>query len=174
MNALADLLLSLVLLTYGVWLMQAGWSKQHRYWLRWHQALAHYRLLPATLRPMLARTIPSAEVGLGLALCLPWTDRIALPAVAGLMLLFAVALAGNLALGVTRFDCGCTPGDRRPHAGWLLVRALLLAALAGGLSQFPEPAIGPRLLAALALAVVILPLAGWANLQRHSSPSRAL
>ncbi len=93
--------------------------------------LAGYALLPAALVPAAARLLALVEALLALALLWPSTRAPAALATAALLVLYAGAMALNLARGRRDIDCGCAgPGLERPLGGALLVRNALLAALA--------------------------------------------
>lgn len=90
----------------------------------------NYGLLPAWLVRPAALALPPAELAAALGLLVP----AARPAAAGLavllLLLFAVAMAVNIARGRREIDCGCFVGLLRQRVGWPLVaRNLLLAGL---------------------------------------------
>jgi hypothetical protein len=67
-----------------------------------------------------------AQIGAGLLL--PGT-RVAAAAIgAGLLVLYALAMAVNLMRGRRELSCGCGgPNDRRPIGAWMVWRSLLLA-----------------------------------------------
>lgn len=149
----------------GAWLLHSGLAKQN-HWLEWWRALDGYRLLPQTLKRPIARSLPMVEIALGAALWMPWLDRWAALLAAALFAAFAVAIAGNLAAGITRFDCGCHFGRRPPHAGWLLLRALALAVTAAALAVVPDGGWATRVATSIAIALLILIAMAWKNLQR--------
>jgi hypothetical protein len=91
-----------------------------------------YRVLPPAVSGRIAWTVPALE--LAIAAALPWEPSRRAASVAGAAILTAYAggIALNLARGRRDLDCGCAgPGDRRPIAGWMLWRNLLLAAALG-------------------------------------------
>jgi hypothetical protein len=93
-------------------------------------ALTGYALLPAALLPAAARVLVAAEVGIGIAVLVPGLAPDACRAGAGLLSLYAGAVALNLARGRSAIDCGCGgPGGRRPIGLELVVRNGLLAGL---------------------------------------------
>lgn len=96
---------------------------------RFRDAVAGYRLVPGALVPVAAIVLVVAEVCIGLALLLP-SLRIAALAGAGLLALFAAAIAINLLRGRRDVDCGCNLGAVPQPIGWgLVARNLALAAL---------------------------------------------
>jgi hypothetical protein len=121
----------------------------------WHKAralaefgavLSAYRVLPDGLARALAPVVPVAEAALAGAL----VAAVAWPAArpfaafgsAALLAAYAAAIGLNLARGRRELDCGCSgPGQRRPIAGWMIVRNVLLGlgALALALPWAPRP-----------------------------------
>jgi hypothetical protein len=104
--------------------------------------LEAYRLLPKKALTAAARLVPAAESSAALGLLVPATRRYACLAAAGLFLLYACAIAVNLARGRRDLDCGCSlAGGRRPIAPWMLARnaALTVAALAAALPWLSRP-----------------------------------
>lgn len=92
------------------------------------QAVAGYDLLPGAAVPVVAAAFAAAEVGLAGALLWPSAAATAALASAGLLALYAGAIAINLARGRRDVDCGCAgPGASRPLGGGLLVRNAVLA-----------------------------------------------
>lgn len=97
-------------------------------------ALGDYRLLPGLLLRPAAALIPALEASLGLA----WLtgheiDTVAV-LTAGLLALYACAIAINLWRGRVHISCGCgfggASGEDQPLSWWLVARNLLLGALA--------------------------------------------
>ncbi|MEP7280346.1 MAG: MauE/DoxX family redox-associated membrane protein [Rubrivivax sp.] len=93
-------------------------------------AVDNYRLLPAPLVPVLARSLPLFE-GLAGALLLPGATRPlgGLLALA-LLLLVTAAIGINLLRGRDRIDCGCGGGLHTPLGVGLVVRNGVLMLLA--------------------------------------------
>jgi Methylamine utilisation protein MauE len=92
-------------------------------------ALADYRLLPQGAVPLVARVLPFVEAALGIGILMPATRAYALPALAGLVLIYAAAMALNLARGRFNIDCGCG-GATHPLSWALVARNVVLAAAA--------------------------------------------
>jgi hypothetical protein len=92
-------------------------------------ALQAYRLLPDAAVAAVARTLPWVEIGVGAALLVPASRRVALFAFAALILLYAGAMAVNLGRGRRQIDCGCG-GDAHPLSWALVARNGVLAAAA--------------------------------------------
>jgi len=98
--------------------------------------VAGFQLLPHVLVAPFALALPLVEAAGALASLVPATRNAGASILVVLFLLFALALAINVARGRTDIDCGCngfsSQGNTGAHAiGWLHVaRTLLLAALA--------------------------------------------
>jgi uncharacterized membrane protein len=87
-----------------------------------------YRLLPAVLVEPFVRVLPVVELGAALGLLLPATRALAAATLVGLLVLFAAAMAINLARGRSDIDCGCFIGVQKQRISWtLVVRNLMLA-----------------------------------------------
>jgi hypothetical protein len=149
----------------GALLLYAGIAKR-RHYVRWWQALGHYKVLPAALKRPLAETLPWLEIGLGIWLCLPLASAASSLAALLLFLGFALAVGANWAAGVHRFDCGCQFGAPREHASLVLVRALALAAVAGLGNVLPSVPPVAALLAGLATGLALLLWGSWRQLGR--------
>lgn len=95
------------------------------------EILRAYRLLPGSLVAPVARALPSAEIWVAILLPLnllrPWPNL----AAAGLLTVFAGAMAVNLVRGRAQIACGCSMGHGGGTTlGWgLVVRNLAIAAL---------------------------------------------
>jgi len=92
--------------------------------------VANYRVLPAPLVVPVARLLPPTEVliavGLLAGVLAPWPAT----AAAGLLLVFAAAMAVNLQRGRAAIDCGCGRGGPRQPLSWgRVARNLVLAGL---------------------------------------------
>lgn len=171
---LVDLLTALTSTAIGCGLLLSGHSKQ-RHFVRWWQLLDHYRLLPAALKPLVARGLPVLEMALGAGLLLPWLSPLAAAACVPLFLLFALAISVNWASGLSRFDCGCFFGShkRAPHAAYLLVRALFLAELATALALLPAAPLAVQLGSLALVAIAALLWLAWQTLRQPSTFNHA-
>jgi hypothetical protein len=88
-----------------------------------------YRLLPGVLVRPFARILPVVELGAALALLPPASRPLAAATLIGLLVLFAAAMAINLARGRSDIDCGCFIGVQKQRISWaLVVRNLVLAS----------------------------------------------
>lgn len=95
--------------------------------------LADYRLLPRALVAPAAVGLVALELALVAALVLPGLREVGGIGAAALLLLYAVAMAINLARGRRHIDCGCLgPAARQSLAEWLVLRNALVAAAALG------------------------------------------
>jgi hypothetical protein len=91
--------------------------------------LADYRLLPVRLAGVASAALVGAELAVAAALALH--RRAGLAGAAALLVLYAGAMAINLARGRRHIDCGCAgPAARRSISGRLVVRNLALAGIA--------------------------------------------
>lgn len=114
-------------------LLAAAWHKLRSH-ARFSAALANYRLLPAPLSGPLAWLLPGMELVLGSC----WLLYVFVPqaaiATAGLMSLYALAIAINLARGRVHIDCGCggpaAGHAEQPISPGLVLRNVALALLA--------------------------------------------
>jgi hypothetical protein len=103
-----------------------------------HTAIVkQYRLVPDALASFVAFLIPVTMLIAAVALLLPATASGAAGIGAALMVIFAAAIAVNLARGRDQIDCGCggAPGQRL-SAG-LVVRNVILAMLLLGTTFAP-------------------------------------
>lgn len=120
------LALTLCLLLAAI--LAAGGSAKLAQPLAFAGVVANYRLLPLALVTPFAFLLPPVELATALGLLLP-AARPAAVAAAGLLLLFAGAMAINLMRGRRDIDCGCHGGLVRSRIAWPLVgRNLVLAA----------------------------------------------
>lgn len=92
-----------------------------------------YRVLPAGVE--LSWALPVLELGIATGLLLPGARLGAALVGAGLLLIYALAMAVNLHRGRRELSCGCgAPQERRPIARWMVGRNLLFAAVLGTLA----------------------------------------
>jgi hypothetical protein len=93
--------------------------------------VANYRLLPGALVAPFAALLPFAELAAGLGVLSMATRASAAVLASALLLLFATAMAINLARGRRDIDCGCFKSAlKQTISAWLIGRNLLLAAVA--------------------------------------------
>ncbi|HEY0267506.1 MAG TPA: MauE/DoxX family redox-associated membrane protein [Rhizomicrobium sp.] len=101
-----------------------------RHWRFLEGVIANYRLLPGALVRPVAMALPPVELALGAALLLGVAAREAAMAGALLLLLFAAAMAVNIARGRSHIDCGCHRSVLRQTLSRALVgRNIALAAM---------------------------------------------
>lgn len=102
-------------------------------------AVANYRLLPAAAVRPVAWLLPAAEVVLAVVLAAGLLPVVAAAALAALLVVFAVAIAINLARGRS-FDCGCGGSVAPALISWRHVLLdLVLAAGAAAVAIAPPP-----------------------------------
>jgi Methylamine utilisation protein MauE len=96
--------------------------------------LAAYRVLPSALLPVFARLVPVLEALAVVSLVYAPTQWLGLAFAAGLLTLYALAMAINLRRGRNTLECGC--GGLSQSVSWFLVlRNLGCAAVALGLAM---------------------------------------
>ena len=94
------------------------------------QVFADYGIAPVINRWQLSWLVPLLEIGIALGLLLPQSRHPAAIAGAALLLSYAIAIGINLRAGRIAIACGCGgPDQRRPIAGWMVWRNLLLAVV---------------------------------------------
>lgn len=119
---------------------------------RFRAVLEGYALLPAGLLAPAAWGVPALEGGLAAALLHPALAAPAAAGAAGLLALYAAAIAVNLGRGRRALDCGClgpAAAGAGLHGGLVARNAVLVAA--AGLAAAPP---APRGLGALDLFTV--------------------
>ena len=125
-----DPALGLVLtLSYSALLLPAAWHKARELAV-FRAVLEAYRLVPRALLTPASVLLPLAEAGLSVGLFVPASRAACALAIAALLVVYAFAIGWNVAQGRTDLDCGCTgPLERRPVAGWMVTRNVLLAVI---------------------------------------------
>jgi hypothetical protein len=114
-------------------------------WREFIESLQAYRLLPQTAVRSASLMLPLGELATAFALFVSTVRPYACGAAAAIMLVYASAIALNLARGRHDLDCGCGfARHRRPIAAWMLLRngAIAIAALTAGLPWSARP-LGP-------------------------------
>jgi hypothetical protein len=124
----------------GLVFLTAAWGKlRHR--LEFQGVVANYRLLPDALVVPFATVLPPVEALIGAllptGLLSPWNEA----AAAGLLALFAAAMAVNIRRGRTDIDCGCFQSALKQTLGWTLVARNAVLVLLVGAAAVPAPAI---------------------------------
>jgi Methylamine utilisation protein MauE len=133
--------------------------------------LAEYRLLPAPTVNVGAAGIAAAELALAVGLHI--APREALVGTAALLVVYAGAIAINLARGRRDLDCGCG-GARRTISGELVARNMTLAALAVAGLLPPSPRAITWLDAITVAAVTAFAAAVYATVDRMIADAPAL
>jgi uncharacterized membrane protein YphA (DoxX/SURF4 family) len=94
-------------------------------------SLANYQLTPHWMEKPLAYLLPMLECAAAAGLLLSSTRALAALMLLALLVVFAGAIAINLARGRRSIDCGCFgPALRQELSGWLLLRNLVLIIVA--------------------------------------------
>lgn len=111
----------------GLVFLYAAWAKLTQSWIQVAMAVEAYELLPAWAVELVARTLPWAELVLGLWLITGKWLRLSASAASLLLVAFMVVLVRSFALGM-QIDCGCF-GSGDPLSAYTLARdGTLLAA----------------------------------------------
>ena len=113
-------------------LFSAAWHKISEFDI-FAGALDAYQLLPSVAVMPIARLLPCVEVAIALLVLVPATRHFGLIAFAGLIAIYAVAIAVNLMRGRRQIDCGCG-GDVHLLSWGLVLRNALLAGVALAMS----------------------------------------
>ncbi len=134
-----DPVIAALALACGALLFAAAALHKFRDLRRFDEIFNAYGLpLPAGLR--LSRAVPVVEALVAVGLLL---DDTRVPAAASgivLLLAYAAAIAANLMRGRRDLACGCGgPDDRRPIAGWMVGRNILIAAALAAVMLPPSP-----------------------------------
>jgi len=107
----------------------AGYLKLREPWALFAMGIDSYHLLPYRLVVLFARTLPAAEVAVGLWLMVGFWQRIPAAVVSLLLTVFFAAMVHAKIAG-QQIDCGCF-GTGDPISKWTLLRdgSLLAASL---------------------------------------------
>jgi hypothetical protein len=92
-----------------------------RHWLALQGVIANYRLVPQALVAPIAYLLPPVEAALAIWLLSGWAAPSAAAGAAGLLCVFAVAMAVNLSRGRRDINCGCFQSALRQTLSWALV-----------------------------------------------------
>ena len=111
----------------GLMFVYAAWTKLTQSWIQVAATVEAYQLLPEWAVLLVARTLPWAELALGLWLISGWWLRVASSAASALLAAFIVVLARAFAKGM-QIDCGCF-GSGDPLSAYTLARDGGLLAL---------------------------------------------
>ncbi len=122
---------SLIALRVGLGLMfvYAAWTKLTMPWIQVAMIVEGYQLLPAWAVELVAKTLPPAELVLGLWLIVGKWLPLAASASSAILLVFMVVLVRSFAKGM-QIECGCF-GAGDPLSAYTLARdgAFLAASL---------------------------------------------
>ena len=114
----------------GAVFLYGGYVKLREPWALFAMGIDSYHIIPFRWVEPMARTLPAAEVALGLWLMLGFWARIPSVLVSLLLMVFFAAMV-HAKMNGQAIDCGCFgPGD--PISKWTLLRdgSLLAASLA--------------------------------------------
>lgn len=158
-------------------LLAAGVAKTGSY-RTFRSAVSDYQLVPERFISVITRAVPIAEVLIGGLLVSAMARPAGVVGAASALMLFALAMAVNLARG-RRIDCGCASGRHaRPISWWLVLRNVSLVVilvfsgvLTAGSSQSFLDARLPALVAAVGLVMATSAGRAAAALWRHSALS---
>jgi Methylamine utilisation protein MauE len=144
---------TLVSIALGVLLAGAAWHKT-RSLAGFAAVLADYRLLPPILVAPAARLLPLAEAALAIGWLSGRARTFVAVLTAGLIALYAVAIAVNLLRGRVHISCGCGLGGGSGAEQTLSWNLVLRNVLLVGLSLLPLLPVAQRLLSALDYATL--------------------
>jgi hypothetical protein len=164
-----------VALGLALLLLSAAWHKLAAR-AEFIAVLRGYELLPAPLLRPVAALIPLAEFVLGVAWLVGAAWDLVASATAVLLLAYAAAIAINLYRGRVEIACGCglsgRAGASQRLSGWLVLRNLVLAGLAG-LAALPASGralgLADAFTLAAATAAAVLLYAGTSQLIRNAT-----
>jgi uncharacterized membrane protein YphA (DoxX/SURF4 family) len=113
----------------GAIFVYGGYVKLRDPWALFAMGIDSYHIVPFSFVEPLAKTLPAAEVALGLWLCLGFWLRIPSTLVSLLLVVFFSAMVHAKAAG-QQINCGCF-GPGEPISKWTLLRdgSLLAASL---------------------------------------------
>ncbi len=119
-------------LLLGVVFVYAAWTKLREPWLLFAMAIDGYGVLPHWAVLTVARTLPWAELALGLLLLSGKWQRVSASAAAGILSVFFVLMVRTYLQGLS-IECGCF-GSGDPISPRTLARDGLLLACAAMLA----------------------------------------
>ena len=138
---LDPLLLQILSLAFSLLFITAAWHKITAF-EQFRVALSEYQLLPQPMLTPFAVLFPATELLLGISWLLSVSPLATAAVSAGLLALYALAIAINLLRGRVHIGCGCgaagTASCDQPLSGWLIVRnsILIVAALVCSLPTY--------------------------------------
>lgn len=90
-------------------------------WAELEGVVLNYRVAPRWMAPLIARALPPVEAVVAVGLLVPETRTVAAGVCLALLLVFAGAMALNIARGRVDIDCGCFRSSLRQNLSWWLV-----------------------------------------------------
>lgn len=129
---LSDPLVTIFLRSFLALLFAGAAYSKLRHQEEFFGVVRNFRLMPEWLASPFAAVLPWVELAVAIGLLFDPAVPYAAAAASGLLLLFALAIAINVARGRKAIDCGCFRTGYKQPLSWLLVgRNAVLAA--GGL-----------------------------------------
>lgn len=164
---LDPLVASIVSIGFGLMFLLASVHKLTGF-ARFRTILRDYRVMPGILVPLVAATVPTLEIALGITWLFASEPRMAGIATAILLMLYTSAIALNLLRGRVHISCGCgfgkaARGDEALSWGLVLRNGALLGAAVAATMPQSTRTIGVLdyvVLVAALLCVVLLFTAG--------------
>jgi hypothetical protein len=134
-------------------------------WAELEGVVLNYRIAPRWMAPLIARALPPVEALVALGLLVPETRVPSAWVCLTMLVVFAAAMAVNIARGRTDIDCGCFRSSLRQNLSWWLVlrNAIILLELS---SQLEFAVIGLVLLVGVTADEVVR---RWAERRRNSA-----
>ena len=90
-------------------------------WAELEGVVLNYRIAPRWMAPLIARALPPVEALVALGLLVPETRVPSAWVCLTMLVVFAAAMAVNIARGRTDIDCGCFRSSLRQNLSWWLV-----------------------------------------------------
>jgi len=118
---LSDPLVTIFLRVFLALLFAGAAYSKLRHQEEFYGVVRNFRLMPEALAAPFAAVLPWVELAVAVGLLVDPAVPYAAAAASGLLLLFALAIAINVARGRKAIDCGCFRNGYRQPLSWLLV-----------------------------------------------------
>jgi len=118
---LSDPLVTIFLRVFLALLFAGAAYSKLRHQEEFFGVVRNFRLMPEALAAPFAAVLPWVELAVAVGLLVDPAVPYAAAAASGLLLLFALAIAINVARGRKAIDCGCFRNGYRQPLSWLLV-----------------------------------------------------